>query len=84
MTKVITTIALTVIVTLLLTVVYANFRNPFTEIRYVAKESFAKRQIADFKADLLKSDRVTLEDWQNRPVAEKIAAKLSKFLNSQL
>lgn len=32
---------------------------------------FAQRQLRDFEADLKKSRRVTLEEWENRPLTEK-------------
>ena len=33
--------------------------------------AFAQRQVADFEADLRKSRRITLEEWQSRPGTEK-------------
>ena len=33
--------------------------------------AFAQRQVADFEADLGKSRRITLEEWQSRPGTEK-------------
>jgi cardiolipin synthase len=37
----------------------------------IHEREFAQRQIHDFEADLKKSRRITLEEWENRPLAEK-------------
>jgi cardiolipin synthase len=46
--------------------------------------AFAARQTEVFEQDLQKSRRVTLQDWQNRPLSEKLSEKLASLLNSQL
>ncbi len=46
--------------------------------------AFAARQTEVFEQDLKKSRRVTLQEWQNRPLTEKFSEKLASLLNSQL
>jgi cardiolipin synthase len=46
--------------------------------------AFAARQTEVFEQDLQKSRRVTLQDWQNRPLSEKFSEKLASLLHSQL
>ncbi|AYQ28305.1 MULTISPECIES: phosphatidylserine/phosphatidylglycerophosphate/cardiolipin synthase family protein [unclassified Polaromonas] len=46
--------------------------------------AFAARQTEVFEQDLQKSRRVTLQEWQNRPLGEKFSEKLASLLNSQL
>ncbi|MEO7886513.1 MAG: phospholipase D-like domain-containing protein [Polaromonas sp.] len=46
--------------------------------------AFAARQTQVFEQDLQKSRRVTLQDWKNRPLSEKLSEKLASLLNSQL
>jgi cardiolipin synthase len=50
----------------------------------VMDRTFAEQQIEDFKEDLKKSKRVTLEDWQNRPKSEKFKEWLAGLLHHQL
>lgn len=45
---------------------------------------FARQQAAIFEADLTRSRRVTLEDWQQRPLREKAAEKAASMLRLQL
>ena len=46
--------------------------------------TFAKQQRIVFETDLALSRRITLADWQNRPLTEKIAEWFSSLLRSQL
>ncbi|MGQ0652348.1 MAG: cardiolipin synthase [Betaproteobacteria bacterium] len=50
----------------------------------VLDAGFARRQVEDFERDLTRSRRVTLEEWQNRPLGEKLAEHASRLLSSQL
>ncbi len=50
----------------------------------VLDETFARQQIAQFELDRTKSKEMSYQEWQNRPIIEKISSKLMKFLNSQL
>jgi cardiolipin synthase len=45
---------------------------------------FAKTQIDLFDQDLKRSRQISLQEWQERPVREKIAEWLSSWLRSQL
>jgi cardiolipin synthase len=45
---------------------------------------FAAAQTAQFEVDLQQSKRVTLEDWQKRPLREKAMAHLASLLAMQL
>jgi cardiolipin synthase len=45
---------------------------------------FARRQTQVFEEDLLKSHRVTLQEWEARPLKEKLHEKLVQVLDSQL
>ena len=45
---------------------------------------FAVRQTEVFEQDLARSHRVSLEEWENRPVKEKLAERLALLLRSQL
>ncbi len=46
--------------------------------------SFAAEQVAIFAADLAKSRRVTLAQWQERPLKEKLLERAASLLGSQL
>jgi len=46
--------------------------------------AFAERQTRVFEEDLKQSKRVTLEDWQNRPLKERLAERVAALLESQL
>ena len=46
--------------------------------------AFARAQAAVFDADLARSRRVSLEQWENRPWREKLAEHASAILSSQL
>ena len=46
--------------------------------------AFAQRQSAVFRADLKRSRRITLEEWENRPWSEKLVEHASAILSSQL
>lgn len=50
----------------------------------VLDAGFARRQIEDFERDLRRSRRVSLEEWENRPLTEKISEHASRLLSSQL
>lgn len=45
---------------------------------------FAKRQTEIFEQDLKHSRRITLQEWKNRPVAEKLLDSAASLLSSQL
>ena len=45
---------------------------------------FAALQTAVFEKDLLVSRRMTFEQWQNRPVTEKLGEQMAQLLQSQL
>jgi cardiolipin synthase len=45
---------------------------------------FARQQIEVFKADLARSRPVTLQQWQQRPLAEKFLEHAASLLGSQL
>jgi cardiolipin synthase len=45
---------------------------------------FAVEQVAIFNADLAKSRRITLAQWQGRPMKEKLLEHLASLLGSQL
>ena len=45
---------------------------------------FALRQTEVFEQDLARSRRVSLEEWENRPIKEKLAERLALLLRSQL
>ena len=46
--------------------------------------AFVREQEAVFEADLLKSKRISYEQWKNRPRLEQVMEKVSSFLSSQL
>jgi cardiolipin synthase len=46
--------------------------------------SFAAEQVTIFAADLAKSRRITLAEWQGRPIREKVLEQLASLLGSQL
>ena len=50
----------------------------------VFDEEFAARQIEIFGEDRAKSRRVTLEEWRNRPLSEKLTERLAGLLRAQL
>ncbi|MDB5967026.1 MAG: cardiolipin synthase, partial [Polaromonas sp.] len=45
---------------------------------------FAQRQTRVFEEDLTRSHRVTLQEWQDRPLKEKVGERLALLLGSQL
>jgi len=45
---------------------------------------FASEQIAAFAGDLARSVRITLADWQGRPLREKVGERLAGLLRSQM
>jgi len=45
---------------------------------------FAAEQAAIFNADLAKSRRITVAEWQSRPLKEKLLEHLASLLGSQL
>ncbi|MEO5844917.1 MAG: phospholipase D-like domain-containing protein, partial [Caldimonas sp.] len=47
-------------------------------------KAFAAEQVAIFAADLAKSRRVTLAQWQERPFKEKLLERAASLLGSQL
>jgi len=50
----------------------------------VLDAQFAKRQIEDFEADLKRSRRITLQEWENRPWTERAYERVAALLRSQL
>ena len=50
----------------------------------VYSRAFAERQIALFNNDLKRSRRITFEEWEQRPWAEKLQERLGSLLDSQL
>jgi len=46
--------------------------------------TFAAEQVAIFAADLAKSRRITLAEWQGRPLKEKLLEHVASLLGSQL
>jgi cardiolipin synthase len=46
--------------------------------------AFAKAQVAVFEADLAKSHRVTVAEWENRPWKERMLEKAAALIGSQL
>ncbi|HRO60297.1 MAG TPA: cardiolipin synthase [Burkholderiaceae bacterium] len=50
----------------------------------VLDSEFALRQVEIFEADLERSRRVTLEQWQQRPLREKLLERLASLLRHQL
>ncbi|HVS32974.1 MAG TPA: hypothetical protein VMS98_16130 [Thermoanaerobaculia bacterium] len=45
---------------------------------------FAKRQSAIFEADQARSRRISLQEWRNRPLAERLMEHAAGLLRSQL
>lgn len=50
----------------------------------VLDRAFAQRQVADFEQDLKKAKRITLEEWQRRPLREQVMERFISVLRSQL
>ncbi|MEO8740552.1 MAG: cardiolipin synthase [Casimicrobiaceae bacterium] len=50
----------------------------------VYDEVFARQQIGIFSDDLKRSRRITLEDWQSRPLREKVVEHVASLLDAQL
>jgi cardiolipin synthase A/B len=42
--------------------------------------NFARQQIAIFESDVRQSQLITLEQWRNRPLAEKLAEKTAAIM----
>ena len=45
---------------------------------------FAKEQVAVFDADLARSRRITLAEWESRPLTERLAERAASLIGSQL
>ena len=45
---------------------------------------FAKEQVVVFDADLALSRRITLAEWENRPLTERLAERAASLIGSQL
>ena len=45
---------------------------------------FARRKVADFEADIARSRRITLEEWEARPWHEKALEHALRLLRWQL
>jgi cardiolipin synthase len=50
----------------------------------VYDRSFAQRQVAEFENDLKRAQRVTFEEWKNRPWYEKVLEHTIAFFGPQL
>ncbi len=50
----------------------------------IVDQKFAREQIETFRADLAKSRRITLQEWQDRPVWDKVKEKAASLLGRQL
>jgi cardiolipin synthase len=50
----------------------------------VVDEAFAARQLEVFEQDKIRSRRVTLAEWQSRPVSERVRDLAASLLRSQL
>ena len=50
----------------------------------IVDRAFARQQTATFESDLALSHRVSLSEWQNRPVWEKLGERLASLIGSQL
>ncbi|MEO8630892.1 MAG: cardiolipin synthase [Betaproteobacteria bacterium] len=46
--------------------------------------AFAREQIVTFERDMAQSRRYTLEEWQNRPLTEKVWERTASLLGAQL
>jgi cardiolipin synthase len=46
--------------------------------------AFAAEQVGIFAADLAKSRRITLAEWQARPLKDKLLEQVASLLGSQL
>jgi len=46
--------------------------------------AFAKQQVEVFDADLKRSRRITLAEWERRPLKERLAEKFAALIGSQL
>jgi cardiolipin synthase len=46
--------------------------------------AFAREQVAVFEADLARSRRVTLAEWKERPLTERIAERAASLIGAQL
>jgi cardiolipin synthase A/B len=50
----------------------------------VLDAAFAARQLQDFEADLKRSRRITLQEWEARPWTERFLERFASLLRSQL
>lgn len=50
----------------------------------VLDHSFAEEELSKLQADVEKSKQVTLIEWRNRPLTEKVKENLARLLSSQL
>ena len=50
----------------------------------IVDADFAKQQIAIFEADLNQSRQITFDEWNQRPLREKIGERLASLIGSQL
>lgn len=46
--------------------------------------AFSQRQAQVFKADLMRARRVSLKDWEARPLKENFSERLALLLGSQI
>ena len=50
----------------------------------VYDEAFARQQITIFRDDLKRSRRITLDEWQSRPLREKVVEQAASLFGAQL
>ncbi len=50
----------------------------------IVDAAFAKQQTAVFEADLARSKPISFEQWNNRPLREKLRERLASVIRSQL
>jgi cardiolipin synthase len=50
----------------------------------VYDKEFARLQILAFERDVLKAERISLEQWQSRPWTEKLIERAAAVLSPQL
>ena len=74
---------------LLVSVGSTNFDNRSFQLNDEANlniydEVFARQQIAIFRNDLKRSRRITLDEWQSRPLREKVVERAASLFGAQL
>ena len=88
----------TIALTLVITFVALNFATGEKKINFDTRSfqlnaeanlniyaaDFARRQIEVFNADLAHSRRISFEEWQQRPMAEKLVKHAASLIGGQL